>query len=195
MYKSVFIEFLSYIENFKDFEYLLALIKSTIAPTLSDLKLGTMMNLKNGERNLRDRWMENKFLLKDVLDIDFYELRILEDSVLVYFFKKKRLEKKLKQQKIIEFLNSEGYEECRSVEDYLYFLESRFTETCPDEIGIFLGYPLKDVIDFKYRDKKICKCTGYWKCFNNDKSSIEAFKRFDEVKVIEMKKIVEGIYI
>ena len=85
MYKSVFIEFLSYIENFKDFEYLLALIKSTIAPTLSDLKLGTMMNLKNGERNLRDSWMENKFLLKDVLDIDFYELRILEDSVLVYF--------------------------------------------------------------------------------------------------------------
>ena len=90
MYKSVFIEFLSYIENFKDFEYLLALIKSTIAPTLSDLKLGTMMNLKNGERNLRDSWMENKFLLKDVLDIDFYELRILEDSVLVYFFKKKK---------------------------------------------------------------------------------------------------------
>lgn len=194
MYDRVLIEFLSYINNFKDFDYILALIKSTVAPTNNNLKLGTMMNLRNAKRPLKDYWMKNKFILKDALGLDFFELKEGEDSVLVYFFKNKRLEKKLSQVKIKDFLDSHGYESCLTTGDYLNLLRERFTETCPDEIGIFLGYPLKDVIDFKHRDKKACKCTGYWKCFNNEKSSLEAFKRFDEVKVIEMKNILQSLW-
>ena len=57
MYDKVLIEFLSYINNFKDFDYILALIKSTVAPTNNNLKLGTMMNLRNAKRSLKDYWM------------------------------------------------------------------------------------------------------------------------------------------
>ncbi|MDU1642786.1 Protein of uncharacterised function (DUF3793) [Peptoniphilus harei] len=192
MYDRVLIDFLNHINNFKDYDYILALIKSTVAPTFNDLKLGTMMNLRNAKRPLKDYWMQNKFILRDVLGLDFYELKEGEDFVLVYFFKNNRLEKKLSQIKIKDFLNSYGYISCVSTGDYLNLLSQRFRETCPDEIGIFLGYPLKDVMDFKDRDKKACKCTGYWKCFNNEKSSLEAFKRFDEVKLIEMRNILKA---
>ena len=192
MYDRVLIDFLNHINNFKDYDYILALIKSTVAPTFNDLKLGTMMNLRNAKRPLKDYWMQNKFILRDALGLDFYELKEGEDFVLVYFFKNNRLEKKLSQIKIKDFLNSYGYISCVSTGDYLNLLSQRFRETCPDEIGIFLGYPLKDVIDFKDRDKKACKCTGYWKCFNNEKSSLEAFKRFDEVKLIEMRNILKA---
>jgi len=192
MYDRVLIDFLNHINNFKDYDYILALIKSTVAPTFNDLKLGTMMNLRNAKRPLKDYWMQNKFILRDALGLDFYELKEGEDFVLVYFFKNNRLEKKLSQIKIKDFLNSYGYISCVSTGDYLNLLSQRFRETCPDEIGIFLGYPLKDVMDFKDRDKKACKCTGYWKCFNNEKSSLEAFKRFDEVKLIEMRNILKA---
>lgn len=192
MYERVLIDFLNHINNFKDYDYILALIKSTVAPTFNDLKLGTMMNLRNAKRPLKDYWMQNKFILRDALGLDFYELKEGEDFVLVYFFKNNRLEKKLSQIKIRDFLNSYGYISCVSTGDYLNLLSQRFKETCPDEIGIFLGYPLKDVMDFKDRDKKTCKCTGYWKCFNNEKSSLEAFKRFDEVKLIEMRNILKA---
>lgn len=192
MYERVLIDFLNHINNFKDYDYILALIKSTVAPTFNDLKLGTMMNLRNAKRPLKDYWMQNKFILRDALGLDFYELKEGEDFVLVYFFKNNRLEKKLSQIKIRDFLNSFGYISCVSTGDYLNLLSQRFKETCPDEIGIFLGYPLKDVMDFKDRDKKTCKCTGYWKCFNNEKSSLEAFKRFDEVKLIEMRNILKA---
>lgn len=192
MYERVLIDFLNHINNFKDYDYILALIKSTVAPTFNDLKLGTMMNLRNAKRPLKDYWMQNKFILRDALGLDFYELKEGEDFVLVYFFKNNRLEKKLSQIKIRDFLNSYGYISCVSTGDYLNLLSQRFKETCPDEIGIFLGYPLKDVMDFKDRDKKTCKCTGYWKCFNNEKSSLEAFKRFDEVKLLEMKNILKA---
>ena len=192
MYDRVLIEFLNRINNFKDYDYILALIKSTVAPTFSDLKLGTMMNLRNAKRPLKDYWMKNKYISSEALSSDFYELKLGEDFILVYFFKSERLEKKLSQIKVKEFLNSYGYKSCITTGDYLNLLRDRFRETCPDEIGIFLGYPLKDVMDFKYRDKKACKCTGYWKCFNNEKSSLEAFKRFDEVKLIEMKNILKA---
>lgn len=192
MYDRVLIDFLNHINNFKDYDYILALIKSTVAPTFNDLKLGTMMNLRNAKRPLKDYWMQNKFILRDALGMDFYELKEGKDFVLVYFFKNNRLEKKLSQIKIKDFLNSYGYMTCVSTGEYLSLLSQRFRETCPDEIGIFLGYPLKDVMDFKDRDKKACKCTGYWKCFNNEKSSLEAFKRFDEVKLLEMKNILKA---
>ena len=89
-YNSIFIEFLSQIKNFKDFEYLHALIKSTVAPTLKDLKLATMMNLKNGNRALKDLWKKNKTLIGDSLGLDFFELKEGEDFVLVYFFKDRK---------------------------------------------------------------------------------------------------------
>ena len=189
---SIFIEFFEQIKNFKDFEYLYALIKSTVAPTLKDLKLATMMNLKNGNRALKDLWKKNKTLIGDSLGLDFFELKEGEDFVLVYFFKKAKLIKKLSTPKVSEFLKLMGYENCILVNDYLNLLKSRFSDSCPDEIGVFLGYPLKDVIDFKDRDKKICKCTGYWKCFNDEKSSRKAFKKFDETKIIVMKSILES---
>ncbi len=152
---SIFIEFFEQIKNFKDFEYLYALIKSTVAPTLKDLKLATMMNLKNGNRALKDLWENNKTLIGDSLGLDFFELKKGENFVLVYFFKKDKLDKKLSTSKVSEFLNLMGYKDCRQVYDYLNLLKNRFNDSCPDEIGVFLGYPLKDVIDFKDRDKKL----------------------------------------
>ena len=189
---SIFIEFFEQIKNFKDFEYLYALIKSTVAPTLKDLKLATMMNLKNGNRALKDLWENNKTLIGDSLGLDFFELKKGENFVLVYFFKKDKLDKKLSTSKVSEFLNLMGYKDCRQVYDYLNLLKNRFNDSCPDKIGVFLGYPLKDVIDFKDRDKKTCKCTGYWKCFNDEKSSRKAFEKFDETKIIVMRSILES---
>lgn len=189
---SIFIEFFEQIKNFKDFEYLYALIESTVAPTLKDLKLATMMNLKNGNRALKDLWEKNKTLIGDSLGLDFFELKKGENFVLVYFFKKDKLDKKLSTSKVSEFLNLMGYKDCRQVYDYLNLLKNRFNDSCPDEIGVFLGYPLKDVIDFKDRDKKTCKCTGYWKCFNDEKSSRKAFEKFDETKIIVMRSILES---
>ncbi len=193
MYKEILVDFYRHIGNFNNFEYLLAIIRSQIAPTSKNLKLGTMLNLKNGKRPLKDYYFIYKDFLPQKLDVDFFELSLSQDNVLVYFYNSKRLMRKLKEEKIQKFLNSLGYEKCRTQKDYLQKLKERFTRTCPDEIGIFLGYPLKDVIDFKNKDKKSCKCVGYWKCFNNAENSKKAFERYDKVKYEEIEKIVSSI--
>ena len=193
MYKKFVIDFYKHIKKFDDFEYLVAILQAQIAPTSKNLKLGTMLNLRNGKRPTRYYFLLYKDSIKEKLDIDFCVLRSSDESVLVYFYKAKRLLKKLQEKKIINFLSPLGYEDCKKIGDYLEKLQERFTGACPDEIGIFLGYPLKDVIDFKNKDKKNCKCVGYWKCFNNIESSKKAFARYDKVKYEEIKKIVSSM--
>lgn len=188
--KKILLDFYKTIEKFNSFEYFLALLKAQLAPTSSNLKLGTMLNFKNGKRPLKIYWQNYKNYLKDIFDLSFFELRKSEDNVLVYFYNKKRLAKKLREEKINKFLKDLGYENCQSTYEYLSTLRTNFKDRCPDEIGVFLGYPLKDVIDFKNKDKRECKCIGYWKCFNNAENAQRAFKRYDNVKKIEIEKIV-----
>lgn len=40
-------------------------------------------------------------------------------------------------------------------------------ENFPHEVGIFLGYPLEDVISFEQMEGKNCKYCGYWKSYQN----------------------------
>ena len=48
----------------------------------------------------------------------------------------------------------------------------------PHEIGIFLGYPLGDVIGFIQNLGKNCKCTGCWKVYCDECSAKKTFDKF-----------------
>ena len=99
MYKKFVIDFYKHIKKFDDFEYLVAILQAQIAPTSKNLKLGTMLNLRNGKRPTRDYFLLYKDSIKEKLDIDFCVLRSSDESVLVYFYKAKRLLKKLQEKK------------------------------------------------------------------------------------------------
>ena len=45
-------------------------------------------------------------------------------------------------------------------------------------IGLFLGYPLGDVIGFIKNAGQNCKCVGCWKVYYNECEAIKAFARF-----------------
>lgn len=190
--RSQLLDFYRHIEDFSDLEYLIAILKLNLAPSISNIKVGNLINLRNTSRNLKNCWEKYKNYIIDDLKLDYFEFRNTEKSVLIYFYNNKRLFLKLKEKNIIEFLNSVGYKNCESLTDYFEILSFKFISGCPDEIGVFLGYPLKDVIDFKDNKKK-CKCIGYWKCYNNEKRALKTFNDYDNTKIIEIKKIVSRI--
>ncbi|MDO5715842.1 MAG: DUF3793 family protein [Tissierellia bacterium] len=190
MRRRILFNFYQHIETFDDLEHLLAILKMVTAPTKNQLKLGTMVNLRNGLRPHRDTWFTYKNIISGIIGLSYEELKITKDNVLILFYRRKRMIKKMKEKKIRDFLASCGYEKCQCLEDHFEILKFRFQKSCPDEIGVFLGYPLKDVIDFKKKTDTPCKCVGYWKCFNNVDSSKKAFERYDNVKFMEIKKIV-----
>ena len=53
------------------------------------------------------------------------------------------------------------------------------TSACfPHEIGLFLGYPLPDVIGFIRNRGRNCKCCGFWKVYSNEWETRQLFEKF-----------------
>lgn len=68
------------------------------------------------------------------------------------------------------------------IEVYLLFLKSRFLiNSCPDEIGIFLGYPIEDVISYVQNEGREFIYCKYWKVYHNVDKSLALFEEIDNV--------------
>lgn len=77
-----------------------------------------------------------------------------------------------------------GYDDELKLNSILKTLRERCINlTCPHELGLFLGIPLNDVIDF-IESKKKCVFNGYWKVYSNVDRSIQIFNEYDRVKSI-----------
>ena len=62
----------------------------------------------------------------------------------------------------------------------------------PHEIGLFLGYPLGDVIGFVENSGRNCICSGCWKVYQNAAEAIRTFQRFKKCKEVYVRLWSEG---
>lgn len=88
---------------------------------------------------------------------------------LVYVYRKSALSKILSDSNNIDFLSEWGYDHNADVNEMLCKLTDRIEcgSTMPHEIGVFLGYPLEDVIGFIKNKGKNHSFCGYWKAYGN----------------------------
>ena len=88
-----------------------------------------------------------------------------------------RLQKILQDPEVLRFLQGSGYPEGDDLAAHLSHLSKRLCceETFPHEIGVFLGYPLEDVVGFMVNKGKNYTCKGYWKVYGDP---IQAEARF-----------------
>ena len=64
-------------------------------------------------------------------------------------YDKNILEKELNKKNVIDFLANLGYPEEIDIDQYVKTLKDRYERYhCPHELGLFLGIPFEDVIDF-----------------------------------------------
>ena len=93
-------------------------------------------------------------------------LKIRKQTALIYVFRKNFLERDMKRPGVAELLKKCGYESTDA--DYaLRHLRGRLenNEDFPHEIGLFLGYPLGDVIGFVENEGRNSLCCGCWKVY------------------------------
>ena len=101
----------------------------------------------------------------------------LNNSYLIYIYRKQLLEPILENVDVQAFLKKCGYNPDDELEKMLSTLSSHLclAQEFPHEIGIFLGYPLADVVGFienQGRDYVYC---GYWKVYGDLKSAVKCF--------------------
>ena len=111
--------------------------------------------------------------------------------VQVLFYHSTSLENALCNKTNLRFLRGLGYPEQFSVESYVDFLVTRLNrKDFPHEIGLFLGYPFKDVLGYiGHPSLKLVKING-WKIYRNEKLSDKRYESFLKART----KVRELIY-
>ncbi len=104
---------------------------------------------------------------------------------LVYVYRTSRLSRVLADEKVRAFLADEGYtlpEELGACEPLLRQLSRRLCcgAGFPHEIGIFLGYPLTDVVGFIENQGRNFTCCGCWKAYGDPDAAARRFAQLNK---------------
>ncbi|MCK8815786.1 DUF3793 family protein [Natroniella sulfidigena] len=112
------------------------------------------------------------------LDKEFTRRRTL-------FYHQTALDRQLDNVKVLNFLKQLGYPEEYKFKSYLDLLVTKLKNYdlgsggFPHEIGIFLGYPLKDVLGFMGYSDLEYTCREEWKVYGDKAISALQKNRFD----------------
>lgn len=109
----------------------------------------------------------------------------------VLFINEKSMEKVLSNKRCVNFLKFVGYSSDYELNDYINELVFRLqSEEFPHEIGVFLGYPLKDVLGFMGYGKKELVEIRNWRIYGDKEASYEVYNSFMKDKAI-MKEMIQ----
>ena len=106
-------------------------------------------------------------------------------AVLVYVYRPAQMDTLLKNCDVLHFLQSEGYRP--GTEDAL--LAQLSQRLCcegdfPHEVGIFLGYPLADVVGFIQNHGQNFTVCGHWKVYTDPAAAQQQFARYKKCETI-----------
>ncbi|AGA70748.1 hypothetical protein Desdi_3356 [Desulfitobacterium dichloroeliminans LMG P-21439] len=182
-------EFFQVLDELNDKEFLLYKIKYYAAPTIAGIKPSTLMAFTNLKRNTYALWEYYKDEVCAPLGIRYYELWQKRDRIFVLFYKDEVLVEYLSGRENRKFLQGLGYNGTKALEDDLVMLEKRYQISCPHELGLFLGYPLKDVITFMEDKGEPCLASKYWKVYRDIEKALQTFNAYDK----EREKVIETV--
>ncbi len=162
------------------------------AATIAGCKPATLMNISNGNSGMLDIWDNYRADIFSKSDINYYELKRTDKNAIVLFFNQNRLNELLKNESVKKFLFKWGYE-FDSIEHVLEMLRHRYTIcSCPPEIGVFLGIPLKDVKGFMgLNSLRNTKC-GMWQIYGDPAASEKIMNEYRSARNMINSRLFSG---
>ena len=103
-----------------------------------------------------------------------------EDFMLFFVYNPELIKARLAQKNVRHYLAKKNYPVEKGFDAVLYelvFRLMRFGEF-PHEIGIFLGYPLEDVVQFEKQNGKGFCYSGYWKVYKNKNRAVAQMNEY-----------------
>ena len=108
-------------------------------------------------------------------------------------YNKELLEQNIFKENHKNFFKKLGYSNKNDINKYIENLKFRYDlYHCPHELGLFLGIPYKDVIDFMECTEKKCLFCGYWKVYNDSSKAKKIFSQYDKIKEHTVEHILKG---
>lgn len=187
--QSTLLELYKHQSQMTDAEYLFGTILYHAAPVLHNDKTAVLLTFATSHRNLKALWDKHRANFPHGERLKFYEIKRVDSHVCVLFYDESALTQRLMEPEVQLFLKGEGYEQTEKLTDILATLRKHSADCCPHEVGIFIGYPLEDVVGFIENQGKNCLHCGYWKVYANADEKIERFKAYDNSR----KQVIEAM--
>ena len=112
-----------------------------------------------------------------ILGLDYIELKVEEASSLVLFYNPRALAATLAEARNRRWLARLGYPGSGAAEELLAELHRRFSgSSIPHEVGVFIGYPLKDVAGFMRRIPSTPVHRVAWRVYGDTQESLERMR-------------------
>ena len=145
-----------------------AVLVRQCAPTLAGMKPGSIFCFSPASPEIVHRKVRqwNEQLSPFGLSVQILLER--PSSMLIYVYRRGQLEQALSGEACRSFLARAGYPDADL--DGLLEQLARRLKTLPEfphEIGLFLGYPLRDVIGFIENRGRNFTCCGFWKSYGD----------------------------
>ena len=115
-------------------------------------------------------------------------VRVLKGCVrthryLVYVYRESKLRAVLAQPQVRDFLCKEGYTLPEQSDDYAPLLR---------QIGVFLGYPLHDVVGFIENAGRNFTCCGCWKAYGDPSAAQRHFAQLNKCTAVYLRLFRSG---
>ena len=166
------------------------------APTLASLKTGSLFGVIEDDAGELTRqvaeWQAQLAPKGLILTI----LRYRRGRALIYMGRLSQLKRDLACPGAEELLRSCGYEH-ENTEDILRQLRRRVCtcESFPHEIGLFLGYPVEDVVGFMENRGKNYLYSCYWKVYSDVERAKAWCSQWERVRDGLVKVVDSGVSI
>jgi hypothetical protein len=162
----------------KQFEDLLI---EQCAPTLAGLKPGSLFRFSGASQTLTRQSVAqwDAALRPYGVRITILKECARSDASMVYVYRTAWLKEILSDRPVAQFLSRFGYPTA-DLPELLRVLSRRYctAQGMPHEIGVFLGYPLADVIGFIEHKGRDFTCCGCWKCYGDAAAAQQCFDRY-----------------
>ncbi len=163
------------------------------APTLLGIKCANLISLSADEFDIAihsemfNKKAESKGLRSRILCS-------CGRKVLLLVYSEKLLRKQLEDENIKIMLKRYGYDDCNALDEFFVRLSERIAESgeFPHEIGIFLGYPLEDVVGFIENKGGNFKFCGCWKVYGCEEKARRTFANYEKCRKFLCNKLNEG---
>ncbi|MBR1735814.1 MAG: DUF3793 family protein, partial [Firmicutes bacterium] len=148
------------------------------SPTLAGLKTGNIFNFPSDVCTI-EKIAEEYNAFFNPFDLYISVLRKNGNNSLIYLYRRKKLEKDFENEENRNFLEKLGYD-TKDTDECVKRLSQRIEEAdgFPHEIGLFLSYPIEDVIGFIENKGSNCLLCGYWKVYHDVIGAKKSFSKY-----------------
>lgn len=166
-------------------------VLEVLGPVIFGSKPSEILNISTKDGLKDDKINEIENFFSNCIKVSYKIINTYDGGIRVLFINEKSLENVLSNKKCINFLKFIGYPSDYDINEYINVLiEKLHSDEFPHEIGIFLGYPLKDVVGFMgYGNYKFYK-TKNWRVYGDPLISEKVYNKFIEDRN-KMKELLQ----